>query len=154
MTYYNQKVANSPLGSFGVASDRIDGSGDFQRIKLDVGNEDETSPVTRSNPLPVTILPSNATSVAVAQVTVGVTTGSTIISSNTLALKSSYFVNVSDTTIYVSWNSPATTSDIPVLPGGTFQFTAYFGGPLFDASLYGIHGGVGTKNIKLIKISF
>lgn len=154
-TVSNRKTTwdSNANSDYAVLVDQV-GSEIVPYVKLNYGDAGDSSPVTQANPLPVIAIPSTLGVVTPAQTTVGVTALSSLISTNSLATKSTYLINISNVTIYVSWNNPATVSDIPVLPGGTFQLSAYFGGPIFDADLYGIHGSIGTKNIVLVKANF
>lgn len=51
--------------------------------------------------------------------------------------------------IYISLNSPATSSDIPLAPGGQFHLTLNYGGRPISNAIYGIAGS-GTQSYRII----
>lgn len=52
--------------------------------------------------------------------------------------------------IYLSLNTPATSSDIPLAPGGVFNLTLHFGGPPITNVIYGIAGS-GTQSYVIVE---
>lgn len=134
----------------GVATDEI-GSNYFQLVKLTLGAlGSNDNPVSAANPLPVT-LAASATPVTPTETVVSVTaTSMTVLAANASRV-GGYIVNVSDTLIYLSHNTPATTAGIPLYPnGGLFQLTINYGRNPITNAIYGISAS-GTKDVRVIE---
>lgn len=126
MTYTSQKVSNNPLGSFLVAADRISNV-DYQIVKLDIGAEGASSPITAANPLPIT--GSISSSLASATSATETLAAPTAVSSSVLASNSSrkggWLKNVGDIAVWVSLSATAATSKPSKLdPGEVLQLAS------------------------------
>lgn len=133
----------------GVATDEI-GSNYFQLVKLCLGAlGTNDSPVSSTNPLPVT-LAATSTPLTPTETVVPVAASSTLVLAASSTRAGGYIVNVSDTTIYLSLNTPADTTGIPLHPnGGVYQLTINFGRNPITNAIYGISAS-GSKNVRVI----
>lgn len=129
-----QKIANTPLGSFTALCNFI---GYFARqlVQLDIGGDGISSPVTASNPLPVTVsggsVGGQLVTLTWSRVTLNSGSEARIIAANTSRKYGSYLMNNSDVTQTpaVLWGAYRTTSEIAIDsqgwrldPGNIFPF--------------------------------
>lgn len=136
----NQQVSNPPLGTYQVRT--IEKSGqNVQSIVLDIGGSGTESLLSSSNPLPT----STASVSNVTETTANVTTSSSTILTSNVTRKAGYVYNISDTTIYISFGSTATTNKIPVSPGGFLTFNC--AGINYTGAINAIHAATGTKTV-------
>jgi len=76
---------------------------------------------------------------------VNVTTSSAEILASNSARVSGWLINLSDTTIYVSFGATATASKIPVFQYGTLPISV--NGVNYTGAVNAIHGGTGNKGV-------
>lgn len=119
----------------------------IQHVRLDVGSGTTESVVSGSIP----------TSSAGWTAQTATQTNSTVSTAKTIAVanasrKGGYIQAAWANTdnIYLSFNSPATSSDIPIAPGGVFNMTLNYGGPPITNAIYGIAGS-GTQSYCVVE---
>jgi hypothetical protein len=124
-------MANNPTVSNGWGSNNPD---------FVVEAEDQGSGVLRQ------VVNANAPKTSsVTEVAVNVTTSSSTILASNSSRRAGWLINLSDTTIYVSFGSTATTSKIPVFQYGTLPLSC--NGINYTGAVNAIHAGTGSKGV-------
>lgn len=146
----NPTVANTPLQDYKVRGTEIPGLGVIQHLRLDLGTGTSELQVTSSNPLPV----ANSAPVAssVTESSYSVTTSSSMAVAANASRKGGYIQNISDTDMYISWGSTATTTTKTKLFSGAsmpLQITNL----VYTGAIYAIHGGTGTKTLVIVQVT-
>lgn len=148
----NQNVANNPIGSYPVKVTRVADSGLIQHMRIDIGSGTAESVVTSANPLPVDIVSGGGgiTAGTPTETAPNVTTSSSTVLASNASRKAGYLVNESDTDIYVSFGSTATTAKQKIRAnGGSLSFTV--GGIIFQGNVNAIHAGTGSKALYVVE---
>lgn len=142
-TISNNYVSTNP--DYKVTTRELANQSQVQQVQLDIGTGDTASPVTSSNPLPVTISGSSSGVSSVTETTYSVTTSSsTALASNANRL-GGYLLNLSDETIWVSFGGTASNTKIPIFQYGSLPFSC--GGVNYTGAINVRHYGTGTKSI-------
>jgi hypothetical protein len=139
----NNYVSTNP--DYRVSTREVTGGLQVQQFQLDIGTGSDLSPVTLANPLPVTISGSASSTATATETNVNVTTSSSTILASNASRVSGWLMNISDTTIYVSFGATATTSKIPVFQYGTLPISV--NGVNYTGAVNAIHAGTGSKSV-------
>ena len=133
----SQKLYDSLQNGYKVRSTKNGSDEHIQHVRLD---PDYATPDTT----PITIVQTSISLVA--------TDGTQQLLASNASGNHGYIVapKSNTTTVYLSFNSPATVDDFPMPPGSVFQLTANFGGRPLTNALYYYSPSSGQKLIKAV----
>lgn len=147
-----------------AASDDVSGV-QFQKVKIDLGGDGVSSPLTagqqaKSGSLPVTLASDEDTlsvdaSSAVSSATEsthGVTTSSTEVIASNSSRKGGFLQNNSDEDVFISFGNTATSSHTKLYKNGGTLSLVLDGVNVFTGAVNAIHAGSGTKTILYVEV--